>query len=120
MAKPSEHPGFRDLLQEWTQLLKESGFRDIEEGEDFLKHSGSMSRMNNSHYAVRFAKKQYYMVVADCVRETEFKKPLEGEILRLHADGYTQCQIMQTLGIKGNRSKVYKPIWKWLKAWGLK
>lgn len=125
MAKPSEFPGFKKLLAEWDKKLKESGFKDIEErvGEHLiLKSSGSDYRIKqmNKDQTTRDAVIGYYAIISQKIAETTFKDDLEKQILMMYAEGKTQVQIKEHLKIEGHRCKVYRPLYKWLRKWGLK
>ena len=123
MSKPSDHPGFKELLKEWNQKLYESGFRDVEvmrEGELILKWDASERRHQRMDEVVREARAQFFRSVAECVVKTQFESDLERRILSLYAQGMSQAAIQRKLCIKGHRCKVYIPLYRWLEAWGLK
>jgi hypothetical protein len=125
MTKPSDFPGFKELLEEWDKRLKESGFEDIEQrvGNDLvLKHSGSdyrIKQMNNDQ-TVRDAIVKYYDIIGQKIVETTFTNEMEKKILTMYFEGKTQVEIKEQLKIEGHRCRVYRPIYKWLKKWGLK
>lgn len=123
MAKPSDHPGFKQLLSEWNRRLAESGFHDVEairHGDRVLKQSGSARRYERLDPITREAKFQFYCQVAKCVSETKFKTEFERQVLTLYAQGHSQAAIKRMLAIPGHRCKVYYPVYRWLKVWGLK
>lgn len=125
MGKPSDYPGFKALLQEWNQKLKDSGFKDIEEpvGDDLvLKRSGSDHRLKLllQDTIAREARAKYYEIIGERIVNTSFDNETEKKILTLYYEGVSQGTIQKILGIKGHRCKIYRPIHKWLKRWGLK
>lgn len=123
MAKPSDYPGFVSILKEWNKKLADSGFRDIEEkkrGELQLKKTGSDNRFLRSSPVVREAKEHYYELISQHILETTFESDLEKQILHLYLEGHTQVEIKKKLNIDGHRCKIYRPIYKWLRVWGMK
>lgn len=133
MSKPSDYPGFKALQKEWSKKLKDAGFKDIEQTNGELKKTGTERRFERSAPIEREAKATYYELVsqklselqavtnpgrADFFFQTEFTH-LDLQILQLHADGLSQAAIGRKLGIKG-RSPIYRPLYKWLRRWGLK
>lgn len=131
MAIPSDSPGFKELLREWNQKLADSGFVDIEvmfKGEPELRlPSGTRTRyekMDESSREIyaeyRRRKEVYAERLSLCVAAQKFEDPLEESILTLYAAGVMQTSIQEILKIPGHRCKIYGPIYKWLKAWGLK
>lgn len=123
MAKPSDHPGFKGLLREWNNKLKESGFQDIEEhrgGELILKKSGTVRRYEMLDDITRDARVQFYRRVAQLVSNTRFDNEFDRQVLTLYAQGISQTDIKDLLNVEGHRCKVYRPIYRWLKTWGLK
>ena len=125
MGKPSDTPGFKPLLQEWYQKLKDSGFKDIEEdigNTQVLKRSGSDYRMKLIQQdKIAFdARVKYYEIIGEKIEQTNFPDDKEKKILTLYWEGITQVEIQKKLDIKGHRCKIYRPIHKWLKKWGLK
>lgn len=123
MAKPSDHPGFKSLLEAWNSKLKESGFKDIEtecKGQLVLKQVGAARSYERMDETRREARIQFFRQVTLCTAETEFKNELDRQILTLYGQGYSQAAIKKVLGIQGHRCKVYYPIYRWLKIWGLR
>lgn len=123
MAKPSDYPGFRSLLNEWNKKLKDSGFKDIEEsrhGDLRLKRTGSDNRFVLLTQTQRDAGTQYFEIIGQNIVNTTFDNEQEKQILTLYFEGHSQVEIKKKLKIQGHRCKVYRPIYKWLKAWGLK
>ena len=123
MAKPSDHPGFKQLLAEWNQKLYESGFRDVEDekfGERILKKSGSARRYEKLDIITREAKFEYFRRLQTLVHETHFDNEFERQVMALYAQGVSQAMIKRVMKIEGHRCKVYYPIYRWLKTWGLK
>lgn len=123
MGKPSDIPGFKALLEEWNQKLYQTGFKDAEcyvQGILELKRPGNMRRYEALDPIIREAKAQYYRLVAKYVAETQFEDELEKRILTLHAQGFSQARIKRLLRVTGHRCKIYYPLYRWLRAWGLK
>lgn len=123
MAKPSDQPGFKDLLAEWNKKLRDSGFKDAERirfGRLVPKKTGSQHRYEAMDPIVRQGRIDYFRTLTHLVATTSFDKPLEQQIMALYAQGVTQAMIKRVLEIEGNRSRIYDPIYKWLKLWGLK
>lgn len=123
MAKPFDRPGFKQLLAEWNRKLAESGFHDVEAtcyGERVLKKSGSARRYERMDPITRDAKFQYFSQVAKLVSEAKFENEFERRVLTLYAQGKSQAAIKRMLGVQGHRCKIYYPVYRWLKAWGLK
>lgn len=141
MAKPSAHAGFKALEKEWNQKLKESGFKDIEldlSYDRILKKSGTETRYERMNPVKREAKEYYYQSLEQKVNRTPlrnqlsfrfikkpkvksaFKSELEFQILTYYARGYSQSSIQKRLHLEGHRCKVYYPLYRWLKTWGLK
>ncbi len=137
MAKPSKHPGFKELQAEWTRKLKESGFKDIEvqTGHELkLRKSGTERRYEEMSSVAREAKEQFFRKIAQKLEETKvdgqvqfkflggqsnnasaFDSYLDYQILFLYSKGIRMAEIKKRLNIKGHRSRVYDPIYKWLK-----
>lgn len=125
MARPSDYPGFKQLLAEWNRKLAESGFKDIENtgsnGEALpILPTGTMRRYSQLTEIERDAKSIYFREISDRIIETVFKSDLEFQILTLYSEGISQAEIKRKLKIRGHRCKIYYPIYKWLKKWGLK
>ncbi len=122
MAKPSDYPGFKALLSEWNRKLYESGFKDAESDgiNPVLKASGSARRYERLDHITREAKEDYFRKVATKVSEANFESEFERDVLTLFSQGNSQTQIYKLLKIEGHRCKIYNPIYKWLKKWGLK
>lgn len=121
MAKPSDHPGFSTLQKEWYKKLKETGFDDVEQANDrpFIK-SGTVVRfekMGADFIEIQF---QYFDRIAHHISRAAFEDEQERQILTLYAEGFTQREIKERLGISGHRCRVYRPIYKWLTLWGMK
>jgi hypothetical protein len=123
MAKPSDYPGFKALLAEWNQKLSDSGFHDVEQtfhDERILKRSGTIRRYERLDPITREARFEYFRRVAQRVSQTHFESEMERQILFLYSQGHSQLAIQRMLGIPGHRCKVYYPLYRWLRAWGLK
>lgn len=124
MAKPSETAGFKSLLKEWNELLLRTGFADIEytnqKDETLLCDIGGLNRYVNCSETERSARIQYFDRVSEQVQKTEFDNDEEREILTLYSQGVSQAEIKRKLSISGHRGRVYSPIYRWLKEWGLK
>lgn len=123
MGKPSAHPGFKNLLAEWNRRLAKEGFIDIEvtrRGELDLKRPGGMERYKRADPITRDAKYQYFCLIARYVAKTRFKDETERLILSYYSEGMSQRSIQRKLNIQGHRCKVYSPIYRWLRHWGLK
>lgn len=122
MAKPSDHPGFRQLLDEWNEKLKESGLLDIERSGIIrdLKRPGTIIRYDRLKMVCADATVEYFRRLGWCLHETIFDNELEKEILTLYSQGITQADIYRRLGLTGHRCKVYEPLYRWLKEWGMK
>lgn len=123
MAKPSESPKFKELCEEWYKKLHESGFRDIENqaGEMFvLKESGTSRRFKHLDAITREARLQFYDLVSQYTEETDFPNDLERQIMVLYGQGMSQVMIQKTLKLQGHRCKIYYPLYRWLRRWGLR
>ena len=123
MAAPNQYPGFKALLLEWNKRLYESGFRDIEtmaQGELKLKKSGAEFRYLMLDPIVRENNGQFFRRLQQHVSETKFPNENERLILTLYSQGARQSDIYRLMNIEGHRSKVYRPIYKWLRIWFLK
>lgn len=123
MAAYWDEQGFKKLLKEWNKKLFESGFRDIEDMEHggyTTERPGSLVRYETMDEISREAKAQYFRRVQQCVSAAFFADGIEREIMNLYAQGVTQTKIKEILKIEGHRSKVYGPIYKWLRLWRLK
>lgn len=121
MAKPSAHPEFKGLSEEWKKRLSESGFEDIEEfrnGTWQLKKSGTQGRFERSAPIVREAKAKYFDIIGQKIIETTFANDQERQILTYYFEGFTQAEIKRKLGL--HRTTVYKKLIKWLKRWKLR
>ena len=139
MARPSAHPGFKALQVEWNRRLAESGFRDIETSGEQLKQNGTERRYERLDDTTRNAKERYFEILAHKVKTTGLKAQMsflflppkrrtraafeseqEFYILSLYAQGLSQRDIQRRLKIEGHRCKVYTPLYRWLRLWGLK
>lgn len=123
MGNPSRSPGFQKLLQEWNRKLSDSGFRDIEtqeRGELRLKQSGTMRRFERMDPITKEARLDYYSQLSEKISVTRFECDFEKQILTLYAQGHSQAAIYRMLGLRGHRCKVYYPLYRWLRKWGLK
>lgn len=126
--KPSDHPGFKDLLKDWNQKLAETGFRDIEEtrhGELTLKKSGTEGRFRSMDTQLVQARAKYYEIIGQRIVETQFDSDQEKRICALYFEGYNQAEIRRQLGEVGkkgllHRETIFKYLTKYLKRWGLK
>ena len=123
MAKPSDSPGFKALQAEWDKRLSESGFQDIEKTvgrQRVLKYTGTQVRYDRMDEVQRESRFEFYRQVGIRLAETRFESDFDRQVLTLFSYGYTQKEIQAELDIRGHRCKIYKPIYRWLKAWGLK
>jgi len=123
MGKPSDQPGFKALLKEWNRKLSDSGFCDIEEmrgGQLQLKKSGTEMRFKRMDTVRREAKAAYFDLVGEKLTQTPIENETERQVLYFYAEGVSQADIKRRMGIEGHRCKVYRPIYKWLKHWGIK
>lgn len=143
MGRPSAHPGFKALLTEWNQKLRESGFRDAETGQPEirnLKKSGTERRYETLDSTSRGAKEEFFEQLAHHIRKTPLQNQLEFgftkklcfdqkpegfdnetdfHILTLYSRGLRQTEIKARLHIRSHRCRVYYPIYYWKKKWGL-
>src|ERR1700694_4679582 len=94
MGKPSSYPGFKALLEEWNQKLKESGFEDAEErstGTLRLRKPASLDRFQKTDEITREARAHYYDVIGEKIIETSFDSDLEEKIVTYYFEGFTQA-----------------------------
>lgn len=119
MGKPSESPGFSDLLKEWNQKLADSGFKDIEKTDQTIR-SGSQSRYGRLSAQEKQSQAQYYEIIGNQILKTDFQEEQEKKILCLYFEGFTQEQIRKQFDPPIHRTTVYRKLYKWLRAWGLK
>lgn len=82
--------------------------------------SGTLRRYQTLAPTVREAKTWFFHCVSVQFSKTRFNTELEEKILYLYTQGMSQREIQERLQIPGHRSKVYKPIYYWLRKWGLK
>lgn len=68
----------------------------------------------------RSARAQFFHRLSNLVQTAKFKDEQERQILTLYAQGVRQNKIQEMLQIDGHRCKVYRPIYRWLRRWGLK
>lgn len=123
MSKPSDYPGFKNLQAIWDMKLKESGFKDVETNwrdERTIKRSGTERRYEKLDPISRDAKLQYYRKVSQFVSRTSFDSTFERNVLTLYSRGVSQVQIKRLLKVSGHRCKIYYPLYRWLRLWGLK
>lgn len=123
MGTPADHPGFKQLLRTWNEKLKESEFRDAEvmvRGELVLRTPGGARRYERMDEISREARAQFFRRLSELVATAKFRTELERQILTLYAEGISQLAIQRRLNIKGHRCKVYRPIYRWLRRWGIK
>lgn len=123
MSKPSDTPGFRQLLKDWNKKLSDSGFKDIEESRvsgPKLKKTGTEGRFEKEPSYVREARAKYYDIIGEKIIETQFDDEREKQILCFYFEGYSKEQIRNTFSPPLHRTTVYKKIEKWLRAWGMK
>lgn len=123
----------KQLIKDWDQKLKDSGFKDIEDRKTgLLKHHGgdiSLSVMQNrvtgytvgrgySTIAWKDSQAEYYRIAGQLLHEAEFKSPRHRLIWQLHSEGVTECEIATILNI--TRRKVEYAIQKMQIEFGLK
>lgn len=121
MAKPTDHPGFKTLQAEWYGKLAQDGFGDIECATSLdrpLKKSGTVRRFERMDAVTREARIQYFRRVQHHVSQAEFPNQREHDIMNLYAQGVSQVMIQEVLALK--RCQVFYPLYRWLRAWGLK
>lgn len=125
MAKPSDYPGFRELLKEWNRRLKDSDFDDIEsntenQSEGRLFPPSGIDRYKNADEITRECRIKYFSIILEKLATTRIENEFEKQILTLYSQGLTQAEIHRKLGVEGHRCKVYNPLYRWLRLWGLK
>lgn len=123
MSKPSDHPGFKKLLAVWNQKLSQSKFEDIETNgatHRYLKKSGTDWKYEAMPQDLKEIRAEYYRRLEENIKNTAFENDQESQIMNLYSQGMSQVEIKRCLRIQGHRKRVYGPIYKWLKRWGLK
>lgn len=133
MGKPSDHPDFERLDKEWRLKLAEAQFDDAEEvpGKNpdnrRLKRTSGGARQTGSGYRyqtmgeiARESRARYYEIIGQRIQETTFTCAQEHAILTLYFEGFTQEEIKAKLNPPVCRFTVYRKLYKWLRAWGLK
>jgi hypothetical protein len=105
----SQSKEFVELQEQWYKKLKDSGFNDIEQDENYLLTSaynmfnpnrnkvgsiqGVVDRMNS--------KAEYYRLAGHFLHEFKFPTELEKEIWDLHSQGISHRNIILKLKQKG-------------------
>lgn len=119
-------PNFKALRDIWYERLKDEGFQDAEKdtgGRMELKQRASAPYRHIKAPIDQATKEQYYIVVAQCVHETEFRNEVDRCILTLHASGWKVCKIidhLEEMGITRNRNTIRYLIRRFEAKWGIR
>ena len=112
----------KQLIKEWDEKLKSSGFKDIEDRKTgLLKHNGGDVTVANIGYSLaayrsdkepsfavqrgysslawKESQAEYYRIASQILHEAEFKTPRHRIIWQLHSEGVTQQEIAAILNI---------------------
>lgn len=122
MAKPLDHPQFRELKMKWDQILAETGLEDLEDEWGNLKQRAS-NAYRGADAVTREAKLQFFTQVSQYTAHAKFPNKLERFIMESLGEGVKQVDIRLRLaehGIRIHRVTIYRIIQKWLKAWNLR
>lgn len=93
---PYSTPKFKKLQAKWRQLLKESGFKDIEDDQGRLTDHRSpcdISRLIGFRAGVWEDVRAYYYWATDMARRGRFHSEQDRTIWILHSEGYSSRQI---------------------------
>lgn len=102
MANPFQTTHFRQLLAEWNERLKESGFQDAENEKGVLKlyHSTQFRRARTLNLIHQ--KKAYFELATDFLNSHEFQTGIDREIWARHSDGAAVREIAKAMNINVN------------------
>ena len=102
-ADPFKGPKFKALQAQWRQLLRESGFKDIEDEEGRLidhKSPCHISRLIGFRAGIWEDVRAYYYWASDMARRGQFQDDRDRTIWILHSEGYSSRQIAQHVKLK--------------------
>jgi len=117
-------PEFKALQKAWYQRLKDEGFEDVEE----IAH-GDQQRLKQSTQGIlkRYPKlrdnEEYFIAVAKCVRDAEFKTTEDRLIMTLYSKGRTITKISKFMArwqLKNGRGCIRFTIRRYEMKWGLR
>ena len=125
MGKPSDHPRFKTLKRQWDEILKETGFEDIEDELGRLRQysRGIYSRYGASNLVQLQAREQFWRRLTQCVAQAHFDDKLERYVMERYAEGKKQIEIqerLEAIGHPKHRTTIYLIVHKWLTLWNLK
>jgi len=90
---------FRDLKRHWYALLRESGFRDLEEADGSLRDRWHHNRAVKTPVLVREAVVSYFDAVGSYLHHGEFDSAVDRQIWELHGEGWTNPEIGELVGL---------------------
>lgn len=116
---------FKALQIAWYQRLEEGGFRDEEKliGEEMQLRQSSTHVFKNKLELDRAIKEYYYSLLAQRVREADFRNEIDQLILALHAEGAkikVICEELEKRGKPRCRNTVSSIIKIYEMKWGIK
>lgn len=111
-----------ELEKVWKRKLLESGFVDIEDG-DYLKVYDAY--LIDKKYKLGKSNQEYYYLLSQIVSdpETMFDNRCHEFVMKCHADGITNADIVRMLNLKGmkrNRNSVTYIIRRYLVRWNIR
>lgn len=120
-----ETKNFKELQSLWDDILKDSGFIDIEEnvGKDKELKQNSSNVYRSSSSIECEAKLQYHRLLSECAQKTEFDDEIDRFIMLKRAEGLKICEIsdeLKKIKQKNHRQTIRYIIRKWEKEWGIR
>lgn len=95
---------YKELQSIWYDILKESGFNDIEHADGTI--NATHLRRTHTESVVRDAIESYYNMCSHFLYDYEFKDEFEKTIWTYHSEGLSLREITDTLvKLKGKKRK---------------
>jgi len=126
MAKFWQTKSFKQLNEAWGKKLKESGFKDAEKNERFLKQKASYSyRRKYITEEMREAKRQYFGLINENIgKELGFHDDSDRFIMEKTGEGWKIREISEALKSAGmkkhNRDTIRYIRRRYENKWGIK
>ncbi len=110
---PFKNKLFKDLQAEWYKVLKDSGFKDIEQDEDNLKRWDSHHFKAQTTPTAFQTKQDYYRLAGQFLHDYTFEEEWHTKAWEYHVEGLSTRDIVRTMKSQGyalSRDKIFRLI----------
>lgn len=125
MARPRKKQDLKLLQKEWDEILKASGFKDIERriGNDLVLIQYASNVYRQAEPVIRENKAAYYEQISSWIHEHKFANESEKIIMNMIGQGARIKEVVQRLesmGVGVHRQTVRFIIRRYETEWGIK